>query len=1365
MEKKETTYSVLTQIVSWVRNLFAKKTDIKIYIGTCSTAAATNPKICTVEEFPTVTNNGVTEPVVGTVIGVKFNVTNTSTSTTPELNVNGTGAYRIWYNNAALASAKSYFAGYAHRYNYYVWDGEYWVFLSHSVDNNTTYANYSFGNGLAVQNNTADATAITATYASYALTANGRVSVVFTHDVLANSTLNINSKGAKAIYYYKDGVLSPIEANMIKAHDVATFVYNGTYYVYVSKWFSGSYNDLKDKPTKVSEFTNDSGYLTSETDPTVPAWAKASSKPSYTASEVGALPDSTVIPSALSDLSDDATHRLVTDTEKATWNGKGTYSKPSGGIPKTDLANDVQTSLGKADTALQSFTESDPVFTASAAHGISSTDISNWNNKVDAETGKGLSTNDYTTTEKTKLAGIEAGAEVNVQGDWAQNDTTADDYIKNRTHYVESVSTSDVWYQTNVEVGSASSSPGAYSGTFNLTEGKTYNVTISQGNNTKTYEGIVCENNTTVSGLFLNKNWSNPMHGAETTSDAFYILVQASSVILASADVYGSGCTVQVSEVTETIHKLDPKYLPDNVNQLESITTSKSGKVTTVTFEQTNGTETQFQVTDGADGTNGKSAYQVAVDNGYSGTEAQWLASLKGADGVSLGEVELTQEVTTATDSVPANKAVYDKVQRLTETDIEDILATGEAKEPTLPFGYTELEWIYNENGSSGIDTGLIPNDANWRFVGSWARMKTSGGNWVAIFRAYVAEGYNTYRIIRNSNSDSQVLAYNHCATSAGKTITLSNTAVDVWHTFDLSYGSITLDGTTTTLNTTQGTANTATLKLLDGSYYAKFKTFQAYHNDVLVGNFVPAKRDSDGEIGMYDTVTNTFFEHINSNPFVAGPEIAGGKDKILNGEGLANVISTTLDNPSKLPTVKAVYEEVAYPDVVYEKAQDIEGWQTGTSIYVSAPNWYFTSNYNYACSGLVDVRDYDTVTWRVFTTNTSYYTEILDKNKAWLGAVRISVGGINRQDYPEMGYIFFTCSKDTYNHNDTVNLTLSDGHKVKNDIEETRRDVSKAQVNSFQTHARLMTFYQGDRLTDKTIVIFANKNNGQPYFMHGTIVIGINAQNQIVFNSNKLYVATGGKASISLILCFDDEGNMKVYLNGELKGTLAYTTFADTDWTLDVAEGSALYGHYSLINADLSDYVSVIENQGWENWMPSDAWMQYAGNVYSGTMSKGGWMGSGFHSNELVKATVTLVNDTSSSKNFTFSNVQPYPSGTITVEANSSVTWTRLIDVKTQKALGFWASTSTTGISATWEARSVGFLWGLDYRYVHDRGAYNLHKLEYSDYPVTPSTIELVPQVLATGAAGSAVGQIRVDANGNLQMYNGTTWKQINNS
>lgn len=40
--------------------------------------------------------------------------------------------------------------------------------------------------------------------------------------------------------------------------------------------------------------------------------------------------------------------------------------------------------------------------------------------------------NNYTTAEKNKLSGIAAGAEVNVQSDWNQTTTTADDYIKNK---------------------------------------------------------------------------------------------------------------------------------------------------------------------------------------------------------------------------------------------------------------------------------------------------------------------------------------------------------------------------------------------------------------------------------------------------------------------------------------------------------------------------------------------------------------------------------------------------------------------------------------------------------------------------------------------------------------------------------------------------------------------------------------------------------------------------------------------------------------------------------------------------------------------------------------------------------------------
>lgn len=50
----------------------------------------------------------------------------------------------------------------------------------------------------------------------------------------------------------------------------------------------------------------------------------------------------------------------------------------------------------------------------------------------------------------------------------------------------------------------------------------------------------------------------------------------------------------------------------------------------------------------GTNGTNGKSAYQIALDNGFVGSEAEWLLSLKGADGDG-------GELTTYSDTPPVD--------------------------------------------------------------------------------------------------------------------------------------------------------------------------------------------------------------------------------------------------------------------------------------------------------------------------------------------------------------------------------------------------------------------------------------------------------------------------------------------------------------------------------------------------------------------------------------------------------------------------------------------------------------------------------------------------------------------------------------
>lgn len=56
----------------------------------------------------------------------------------------------------------------------------------------------------------------------------------------------------------------------------------------------------------------------------------------------------------------DVVHFAICDSDSWSELYTSCYSKPSSGIPKSDLASAVQTSLGKADTALQSYTETDP---------------------------------------------------------------------------------------------------------------------------------------------------------------------------------------------------------------------------------------------------------------------------------------------------------------------------------------------------------------------------------------------------------------------------------------------------------------------------------------------------------------------------------------------------------------------------------------------------------------------------------------------------------------------------------------------------------------------------------------------------------------------------------------------------------------------------------------------------------------------------------------------------------------------------------------------------------------------------------------------------------------------------------------------
>ena len=107
------------------------------YVGTCTTAGGTKDKVATVD------GNFVLRK--GVRVAIKFSNTNTANSTTANpvtLNVNNTGAKYIWrwqnHTGAQDAGTDTIIFGVAGRYNFYIYDGTYWVWAGASGDNNST---------------------------------------------------------------------------------------------------------------------------------------------------------------------------------------------------------------------------------------------------------------------------------------------------------------------------------------------------------------------------------------------------------------------------------------------------------------------------------------------------------------------------------------------------------------------------------------------------------------------------------------------------------------------------------------------------------------------------------------------------------------------------------------------------------------------------------------------------------------------------------------------------------------------------------------------------------------------------------------------------------------------------------------------------------------------------------------------------------------------------------------------------------------------------------------------------------------------------------------------------------------------------
>ena len=198
----------------FIPDTIARTAHIHNNYGVCSTGASTAAKTVQIDGF---------ELRVGAAVYVKF--TNSNSASNPTLNVSGTGAKPMYrYGTTVMSTGTTTTGWYAGAVQVFIYDGTGWV---RDYWNNSTYSNASLGQGYGTCETAAATVAKTAALSSYALSTGGIVAIKFSNDVCANATLNVNSKGAKPIYYRG----AAITDGVIKAGDIATFIYSTNYHL------------------------------------------------------------------------------------------------------------------------------------------------------------------------------------------------------------------------------------------------------------------------------------------------------------------------------------------------------------------------------------------------------------------------------------------------------------------------------------------------------------------------------------------------------------------------------------------------------------------------------------------------------------------------------------------------------------------------------------------------------------------------------------------------------------------------------------------------------------------------------------------------------------------------------------------------------------------------------------------------------------------------------------------------------------------------------------------------------------------------------------------------------------------------------
>ena len=180
----------------------------------------------------------------------------------------------------------------------------------------------------------------------------------------------------------------------------------------------------------------------------------------------------------------------------------------------------------------------------------------------------------------------------------------------------------------------------------------------------------------------------------------------------------------------------------------------------------------------------------------------------------------------------------------------------------SLPDGYTELQYTAS-TGSQYIDTGVIPgNYKNNRLEIDFALKFSQINSGDYVYRAGINTNLlNCFSMYIPSNSAVEWIVGGFASDQLGR----HSVSTNLLYRYDVVYQSSKLYVNGENKGNTSGNfGNNRTLLFYTGHTDSDFSNERLYYlrisgNNVLQRDYVPARRDSDGRIGLYDKKNNSF--------------------------------------------------------------------------------------------------------------------------------------------------------------------------------------------------------------------------------------------------------------------------------------------------------------------------------------------------------------------------------------------------------------------------------------------------------------------------------------------------------------------------